>query len=33
MVPFIDKIMMDFPEAITKSNATPHNEHLFKVRD
>lgn len=33
MILFIDKIEANFWEAITKSSATPHNQHLFKVKD
>ena len=31
MVPFLKKIIDDFPEAITGSVATPAADHLFKV--
>ena len=33
MVPFLKKIIDDFPEAITGSAATPAAAHLFDVRD
>ena len=33
MVPYIDKIHEDFPEAIEKSAPTPHTDYLFKVRE
>ena len=33
MVPFIEKILEDWPEQITKSSQCPHNSNLFKIRD
>ena len=33
MIPYIDKIIEDFPELIDKSAPAPHNDYLFKVRD
>ena len=32
MIPYIDKIHKDFPEAIEKSAPSPHNDYLFKIR-
>ena len=32
MVPYIDKVHEDFPEAIEKSAPAPHNDYLFKIR-
>ncbi len=32
MILFIDKIEANFWEAITKSSATPHNQHLFRSK-
>jgi hypothetical protein len=32
MIPYIDKIIEDWPETITKSRSCPHNANLFKVR-
>ena len=33
MIPYIQSILEDFPELITKSSRTPHTDNLFKVRD
>jgi hypothetical protein len=33
MIPYIDKVLEDFPEEITKSSPCPHNQNLFKIRD
>ena len=33
MIPYIDTIFSDFPEAITTSAPSPHTDSLFKVRD
>ena len=33
MIPYIDSIHEDFPEAITSRAPTPHQDHLFKVKD
>jgi hypothetical protein len=33
MIPYIDSIHEDFPEEITSGAPTPHQDHLFKVRD
>ena len=33
MIPYIDTIFSDFPEAITTSAPSPHTDNLFKVRD
>ena len=32
MIPYIDKIHKDFPEAIEKSVPSPHNDYLSKIR-
>lgn len=32
MIPYIDKIIEDWPETITKSRSCPHNANLFRVR-
>jgi hypothetical protein len=32
MILYIDEIIKDWPEAITKSRSCPHNANLFKVR-
>lgn len=33
MIPYIDSILEDFPEEITKSSPCPHNQNLFRIRD
>ena len=33
MVKYIEEILEDFPEEITKSARTPHTDNLFKIRD
>ena len=33
MIPYIDTIHEDFPEAITTSAPSPHTDNLFRVRD
>jgi hypothetical protein len=33
MIPYIDKILEDFPEEITSGAPTPHTDYLFKIRD
>jgi hypothetical protein len=33
MIPYVDKIHEDFPEAIEKSAPSPHTDYLFKIRD
>ena len=33
MIPFLDAILKDFPEEITKSAPSPHTDNLFRVRD
>ena len=33
MIPYIDTIMEDFPEEITKSAPSPYTENLFKTRE
>jgi hypothetical protein len=33
MIPYIDTIIKDFPEEITKSSPCPHNQNLFRVRE
>ena len=32
-IPYIDSIISDFPEVITRTSPTPHADHLFKIRD
>lgn len=32
MIPYIDTIISDWPEAITRGRSCPHNANLFKVR-
>jgi len=33
MIPYIDTILDDFPEEITRSSPCPHNQNLFRIRD
>ena len=33
MIPYIDNIEKEFPEAITRTSPTPAAEYLFKVRE
>ena len=33
MIPFIDTILSDFPEVVTKSAPSPHTDNLFRVRE
>ena len=33
MIPYIDKILEDFPEEIKSGAPTPHSDYLFKIRD
>lgn len=33
MIKYTGEIIEEFPETITKSSPTPHNEHLFNVRE
>jgi len=33
MIPYIDSIEKDFPEAITKTSPTPAADYLFNVRN
>ena len=33
MIPYIDKVLEDFPEEIKSSAPAPHTEYLFKVRE
>eukprot|EP00804_Cyclotella_cryptica_P021177 CCRYP_001489-RB/>CCRYP_001489-RB protein AED:0.45 eAED:0.38 QI:0/-1/0/1/-1/0/1/0/491 len=33
MIKYVDKILKDFPQAITKTSSTPAADHLFQIRD
>eukprot|EP00804_Cyclotella_cryptica_P002560 CCRYP_010401-RA/>CCRYP_010401-RA protein AED:0.15 eAED:0.13 QI:0/0/0/0.5/1/1/8/0/1350 len=33
MIKYVDKVLDDFPEAITKRSSTPAADHLFQIRD
>ncbi len=33
MIPYIDKIIEDFPEEITGGAPSPHTNHLFRIRE
>ena len=30
-IPYIDSIISNFPEVITRTSPTPHADHLFKI--